>query len=125
LEQCGWAEDLAVLDLISAGRVDLVANDPEAAWSRIAPHALHEMNSYGAWLTSAEGIARYTPTDDAESLRASGMYAVLTPDECVDLARSTGALRFHPLVGGLPPELAWESLELVASKVLPQLRPAA
>jgi alkanesulfonate monooxygenase SsuD/methylene tetrahydromethanopterin reductase-like flavin-dependent oxidoreductase (luciferase family) len=101
-----------------------VADDPDQAWSRIAPHALHEMNSYGAWLTSAEGIARYTPTEDAESLRAGGMYAVLTPDECVAMARTNGALRLHPLMGGLPPELAWESLELTASKVLPRLRQA-
>lgn len=99
-----------------------VADDPDAAWARIAPHALHEMNSYGAWLTEAEGIARYTPTEDADALRAGGAYAVLTPDECVALARETGALRLHPLMGGLPPELAWESLELIASEVLPRLR---
>jgi alkanesulfonate monooxygenase SsuD/methylene tetrahydromethanopterin reductase-like flavin-dependent oxidoreductase (luciferase family) len=99
-----------------------VADDPERAWARIAPHALHETNSYGAWLASAEGIARYTPADDADALRAGGAYAVLTPDECVAMASSAGALRLHPLMGGLPPELAWESLELVAAKVLPRLR---
>jgi alkanesulfonate monooxygenase SsuD/methylene tetrahydromethanopterin reductase-like flavin-dependent oxidoreductase (luciferase family) len=102
-----------------------VADDPDQAWARIAPHALHETNSYGAWLASAEGIARYTPADDADALRAGGAYAVLTPDECIAMARSTGALRLHPLMGGLPPELAWESLELVAAKVLPRLREPA
>jgi alkanesulfonate monooxygenase SsuD/methylene tetrahydromethanopterin reductase-like flavin-dependent oxidoreductase (luciferase family) len=98
-----------------------VADDPDQAWARIAPHALHEMNSYGAWLASAEGIARYTPTDDAESLRSGGMYAVVTPEECVAMAREAGSLRLHPLMGGLDPDLAWESLELVAAKVIPQL----
>jgi alkanesulfonate monooxygenase SsuD/methylene tetrahydromethanopterin reductase-like flavin-dependent oxidoreductase (luciferase family) len=99
-----------------------VADDPDAAWAKIAPHALHETNSYGAWLAEAdEGVARYAPTDDADSLRVGGAYAVLTPDECVAMARSTGALGLHPLMGGLPPELAWESLELVADKVLPHL----
>jgi hypothetical protein len=102
-----------------------VADDPDRAWAHIAPHALHETNSYGAWLAGAEGIARYAPADDADALRASGAYAVVTPDECVAMARSTGALRLHPLMGGLPPELAWESLELVAAKVLPRLRQAA
>lgn len=102
-----------------------VADDPDRAWARIAPHALHETNSYGEWLTSAAGIARYTPSDDADALRAGGGYAVVTPDECVALARSTGGLVLHPLMGGLPPELAWESLELVAAKVLPQLRAPA
>jgi len=101
-----------------------VADDPDQAWAKIAPHALHEMNSYGQWLTSAEGIAVYTPTEDADALRDT-MYAVLTPDECVALAKELGALRLHPLMGGLPPELAWESLELIESKVLPELRTAS
>jgi alkanesulfonate monooxygenase SsuD/methylene tetrahydromethanopterin reductase-like flavin-dependent oxidoreductase (luciferase family) len=102
-----------------------VADDPDAAWARIAPHALHETNSYGAWLTGAEGIARYTPTDDADALRASGQYAVVTPDECVEMARASGTLGLHPLMGGLPPDLAWESLELVASAVIPRLQAPA
>lgn len=99
-----------------------VADDPERAWAQIAPHALHEMSSYGAWEARAEGIARYTPVEDIEAVRASGKYVVVTPDECVDLARSEGTLRLHPLMGGLSPDLAWESLELVASKVLPHVQ---
>jgi hypothetical protein len=35
--------------------------------------------------------------------------------------RTTGSLLLHPLMGGLDPDLAWESLELVASKVIPRL----
>lgn len=98
-----------------------VADDPDRAWSAIAPHALHEMNSYGAWLASAEGIRVYTPTDDADALRAGGLYAVVTPAECVAMVRANGGLTLHPLMGGLPPELAWESLELVAAAVLPEV----
>lgn len=98
-----------------------VADDPDRAWARIAPHALHETNSYGAWLATAEGFHRYAPSDDADALRANGEYTVLTPDECVALVREEGSLVLHPLMGGLPPDLAWESLELVASKVLPRL----
>jgi alkanesulfonate monooxygenase SsuD/methylene tetrahydromethanopterin reductase-like flavin-dependent oxidoreductase (luciferase family) len=101
-----------------------VSEDPDRAWARIAPHALHEMNSYGAWLASARGIARYAPTEDAAALRASGHYAVMTPDECVTMVRANGGLVLHPLMGGLPPDLAWQGLELVAAKVLPALQPA-
>ena len=100
-----------------------VSHDPDKAWAQIAPHALHETNSYGAWLANAQGLARYTSTDDANGVRSSGRYAVVTPDECVALARSTGALRLHPLMGGLSPDIAWESLELIAEDVLPQLSP--
>ena len=98
-----------------------VAEDPDAAWAKIAPHALHETNSYGRWLAESAALGPYAPSNDADALRASGSYAVFTPDECVEFAKETGSLRLHPLMGGLPPDLAWESLELVASKVLPQL----
>jgi hypothetical protein len=49
----------------------------------------------------------------------------LTPDECIELARTNaiagGSLQFVPLLGGLSPVLAWESLELFASDVFPKL----
>ncbi len=49
---------------------------------------------------------------------------VVTPDECVGWP-AEGSLLLHPLMGGLDPELAWQSLELVAGKVLPRLREPA
>ena len=36
-----------------------------------------------------------------------------------------GGITLSPLAGGLPPDLAWESLELFASRVMPQLRSPA
>src|SRR5690606_20469451 len=57
-----------------------VAEDPDAAWARIAPHALHETNAYGRWMQESMGDqAVYKPMDDAEQLRASGAYQVVTP----------------------------------------------
>jgi alkanesulfonate monooxygenase SsuD/methylene tetrahydromethanopterin reductase-like flavin-dependent oxidoreductase (luciferase family) len=106
---------------MSAPRFVHVADDPDEAWARIAPHALHETNAYGAWLTGADALGPYAAADDADALRARGDYLVLTPDECVATAREHGALLLHPLMGGLDPDLAWESLELVASKVIPRL----
>ena len=41
--------------------------------------------------------------------------------ECVDLLRNKGAVVLHPLVGGVDPAIGWESLELVANKVIPAL----
>lgn len=107
---------------LSGPRFVHVADDPDKAWSLIAPHALHETNAYGSWLAGAEGVHRYEMVDDADELRAGGGYLVLTPDECVELALATGSLTLHPLMGGLAPELAWESLDLIASDVLPQLK---
>jgi hypothetical protein len=49
------------------------------------------------------------------------MWQVLTPDECVDLARRTGSVALHPLMGGMPVELGWESLQLYVDRVAPRL----
>jgi len=46
---------------------------------------------------------------------------VLTPEQAVAYVREHGALPLHPLCGGCPPELAWETLDLVAERVLPAL----
>ena len=59
--------------------------------------------------------------DRSTTCRQSGVYRVVTPDECVALAKETGRIILHPLMGGIPPALGWESLELFASKVLPRL----
>ena len=58
-----------------------------------------------------------------ESDRDKGQYAVLTPAEYVAELRAE-AFPFallHPLCGGMPIDLAWESLRLFESEVLPAL----
>ena len=99
-----------------------VTHDPEQVWEQIMPHALHETNAYGAWQEEAgvEGSFRSLPS--AEVLRASGDYQVVTPQECIELARRNGRLDMHPLMAGMSPELGWESLELLVAEVLPHLR---
>jgi len=98
-----------------------VTHDPEGDWKKIAPHVLHENNSYAEWLLGAPYPA-YVHVDDADELRASGAVKVLTPDECVALAKAEGYLAFKPLSGGLDPALAWESLKLFEREVLPRIR---
>jgi alkanesulfonate monooxygenase SsuD/methylene tetrahydromethanopterin reductase-like flavin-dependent oxidoreductase (luciferase family) len=101
-----------------------VAEDPDRAWAQIAPYCLHEMNAYGAWAEVAGLDTGYRRVPDVDALRASGEYPVVTPDECVELARTlgrAGALVFHPLCGGMDPDLSWESLRLFEQKVLPAL----
>jgi alkanesulfonate monooxygenase SsuD/methylene tetrahydromethanopterin reductase-like flavin-dependent oxidoreductase (luciferase family) len=103
-----------------------IAQDPDKAWAQIAPHALHETNSYGAWLAAAgDTPGPYAPATDADQLRQSGMYLVLTPEELLARARALGPdgmIGFHPLMGGLDPELAWDSLRLFETRVFPALR---
>ena len=81
-----------------------------AGLGTIAPHALHEMNDYAQWAKGNPDYP-YQPVQDIDELRATGMYLVLTPDECVEFATANGGLFVKPLMGGLSPDLAWESLE--------------
>ena len=56
-----------------------------------------------------------------EALRQSGVYRVLTPQEYLAELRAAGPAAFamlHPMVGGIPPELAWQHLRLFEHEVL-------
>src|SRR5262249_53546161 len=109
----------------TTGNFLYLAEDSDAAWKRIAPYAMHEMNAYGKWMAEAGATGPYQPIDDAEALRATGQYVLMTPDQLIEVARGMGPLDtilFHPLMGGMDPELSWASLRLFESKVLPALR---
>jgi alkanesulfonate monooxygenase SsuD/methylene tetrahydromethanopterin reductase-like flavin-dependent oxidoreductase (luciferase family) len=109
----------------STGNFVYVAEDPDAAWARIAPYAMHEMNAYGHWMAASGTAGPYEPIDDPDALRKLGTYPVLTPAQLVEQIRSLGpqtAILVHPLMGGMDPALSWASLELIESKVLPALR---
>jgi alkanesulfonate monooxygenase SsuD/methylene tetrahydromethanopterin reductase-like flavin-dependent oxidoreductase (luciferase family) len=98
-----------------------IADDPDRAWAQIAPHAMHETNDYAEWASGMRG-SPYRAFDSVDELRASGMYEIVTPDEAVDLIAQRGGVSFKPLMGGLDPDVGWESLHLFESKVLPRLR---
>ncbi len=106
-----------------------VSNDPERDWARIAPHAAHEARTYGSWQRPGQASAvTVESVEDGDALRASGVYRVLSPDDAVALYEELGdfgTFLLHPLMGGMPPELAWESLALFVAEVLPRVRPAA
>lgn len=100
----------------------MVSRDPDATWSEIGPLAVHDATTYAAW--QEDGVVSDTAVpgaQTAEDLRASGQFAVVTPDECLALAERHGSLMLHPLMGGLSPEIAWEGLHLFEQAVLPRL----
>lgn len=97
-----------------------VSNDPERDWALIGPRALYDNNEYAQWIGGRKGS--FQELADTEELRSVGTYRVVTPDECVELAREHGALTFKPLLGGLSPEVGWAGLDLFAASVLPRLR---
>lgn len=106
---------------IGATRTVALAKDVEEGWRDMAPYFLHETNAYSAWLAASDGAGPYRPVADVDGLRASGQYAVLTPEQYVAELREAPApfAQLHPLCGGMPIELAWSSLRLFEREVLP------
>ena len=73
------------------------------------------------WQHSDQRSSWHVEASDVDDLKKAGQHAILTPNECIDLVKRKGAAVLHPLAGGIDPSIGWESLELVASKVIPAL----
>jgi alkanesulfonate monooxygenase SsuD/methylene tetrahydromethanopterin reductase-like flavin-dependent oxidoreductase (luciferase family) len=99
-----------------------VTEDPDRDWPRIAPHALHDARTYHEWQTPGQRSAVHVDAVTEDDVRRSDVYEVVTPDGCVALAREHGRVLLHPLMGGIEPELGWESLRLFERAVLPRIR---
>jgi alkanesulfonate monooxygenase SsuD/methylene tetrahydromethanopterin reductase-like flavin-dependent oxidoreductase (luciferase family) len=97
-----------------------VSEDPDRTWAAIEKNLLHDAVVYAGWTGGRKG-AMFAPIATAEELRATDQYRVVTPEACIELARASGELTLRPLVGGIDPDLAWESLMLFGDRVLPHL----
>jgi hypothetical protein len=92
-----------------------VADDPERAWAEIGSYLLADATSYAAWNATRAGTASISMAPSVEELAAErGAYQILTPDDARSLLATGFPLNLQPLVGGLPPELAWPYLERAA-----------
>ncbi len=98
-----------------------VAEDPDRAWHEIGPYLLHDATAYAAWMGEAAAASKSSAKSIEELRDENGAYRIFTPDEAVEQIRTRGMLLLQPMCGGIPPDLAWPYLELVASKVLPAL----
>jgi alkanesulfonate monooxygenase SsuD/methylene tetrahydromethanopterin reductase-like flavin-dependent oxidoreductase (luciferase family) len=99
--------------------------DPDRAWAELGEHILWEAVTYGRWSTDQRSLMHLPGVQTLEQVRTSGRYRFLTPDQLIAEVRDApdyGPLVLHPLVGGMPVDEAWKSVELLADKVLPALR---
>jgi alkanesulfonate monooxygenase SsuD/methylene tetrahydromethanopterin reductase-like flavin-dependent oxidoreductase (luciferase family) len=125
-ERVGYAEGWALMPK-DLGFVH-VTDDPDRGWQQIGPHALYDATTYRSWQRQGQRSAVTVKGDSLDDVKRSGVYRVVTPEQCLALAEElgdTGALVFHPLMGGMSPDLGWQSLELFASAVLPKVRRTA
>ncbi len=121
-EEAGTTPGMFVNPPSGAVTTAFVAEDPDEGWEKIGPHLLHDARMYAEWMGDAGSVTK-SVASDVTALRAeNGPYRVLSVDEAIEQVRTSGVLMMQPLCGGLRPELAWESLRLVAEKVLPAVR---
>ncbi len=89
---------------------------------------LYEAQTYASYQTPGQHSTPVVNAETVDDLKASPQFVVGTPDQVVERGCEqvppTGSVTFNPLAGGLPPDLAWESLELFASEVHPRLKAA-
>jgi alkanesulfonate monooxygenase SsuD/methylene tetrahydromethanopterin reductase-like flavin-dependent oxidoreductase (luciferase family) len=101
-----------------------VTDDPDKAWNELAPYLLYETQTYASFQTPGQHSTPRVDAETVDDLKRAGQLWVGTPDDIIGRARALppgAAMNFHPLAGGLPPELSWASLELFASACLPAL----
>jgi alkanesulfonate monooxygenase SsuD/methylene tetrahydromethanopterin reductase-like flavin-dependent oxidoreductase (luciferase family) len=104
-----------------------ITEDPERAWEMLLPYWTHSGRMYERWAEeNGQKICnRFPIASNKDELKANPIYQVLTPEACIEYAESLGSngeLRFQPMPGGLHPALAWKSLKLFETQVLPHLK---
>ncbi len=99
--------------------------DPDRAWRELGEHILWEAVTYGGWSADQRSLMHLPGVKTLDEVRASGRYRFLTPDQLIGEVRDApdfGPMVLHPLVGGMPVDEAWKSVQLLADTVLPALR---
>ena len=103
-----------------------VTRDPEASWEVVGPHVMYTSNSNAEWAKErGVGSTPYPPIKDIEEMKGNRSFAVVTPEDCVELLAGLGPdaeVTLHPLMGGLAPAVGTASLELFIAEVLPELQ---
>ncbi len=96
-----------------------VAEDPDEAWATIGPYLLHDAQMYAAWMGTGGAITKSVAATVDELRAENGNYRIFSVDEAIAQVQKNGLLMTQPLSGGIPPELAWPSLKLIAETVIP------
>jgi len=97
-----------------------VADDVDRAWDELGEFLMNDVRGYAEWNEGDTTTANISFVQSPEELRAENRtHRILTVDEAVEIVRGGMPLQLHPLIGGVPPEIAWPYLETVVDKVLP------
>lgn len=118
----GHQPGLCLLNPTDTTTTLFVADDLDRAWDELGPYLMHDVVSYAASNTENTGTAGVSFAGTVEELRAENRgHRIVTVPEAVAIARTGVPLPLHPLVGGLPPDIAWRYVHTVVDHVMPAL----
>ena len=99
-----------------------VAEDVDKAWAKMGKYLLHDATMYRTWMGDNSVASSRSEAASVDAMRSeNGAYRIYTPEQAIAQCKQGIPLLLHPMCGGLPPEIAWESVRLVAEKVMPAL----
>jgi alkanesulfonate monooxygenase SsuD/methylene tetrahydromethanopterin reductase-like flavin-dependent oxidoreductase (luciferase family) len=118
----GHEPGMCILSDPDAPSTIFVAEDVDRAWDELGPYLMHDVLSYAEWNEGSPDTASVSFVKTAEDLRAERRsHRIFSVEEAIEHIRSGAPLGLHPLIGGLPPEIAWRYLHVVADHVMPAL----
>ena len=95
-----------------------ITEDPDRAWAELGEHFMLEARTYADWQPEGQNSPVHSHAMTVDDLREEGIYRFLTPDQAREFVAGAGSCTLHPLVGGMPIDEAWRSVELFADAVL-------
>ncbi len=105
----------------------VTTEDKAKVLDRLAPHILHQADTYAAWAGKAFSGTHHHPyalRDLDDVVAGIGQYQILDPEETIALADRLGRrgwLILNPLMSGIDPHEAWKMLKTVEERVLPNV----
>jgi alkanesulfonate monooxygenase SsuD/methylene tetrahydromethanopterin reductase-like flavin-dependent oxidoreductase (luciferase family) len=118
--EAGHEPGMCLLASVDAPTTVFVAEDVDQAWAELGPYLMHDVLSYAEWNEGNTDTSSLSFVTTAEELRAENRsHRIFSVDEAIAFVRAGAPLALHPLIGGLPPEIAWRYLNTVADKVMP------
>jgi alkanesulfonate monooxygenase SsuD/methylene tetrahydromethanopterin reductase-like flavin-dependent oxidoreductase (luciferase family) len=122
--QAGHEPGMCILSSVDSPTTVFVADDVDRAWEELGPYLMHDVLSYAEWNEGNADTASLSFVSTAEELRAENRsHRIYSVDEAIELVRGGAPLALHPLIGGLPPEVAWRYLRTAVDAVIPAVAP--
>lgn len=97
-----------------------VAEDVDAAWEEIGPYYMNDVLPYAEWNDGDTSTNNISNAKTWQELKAENRsHQILSIDQAIEWVRGGRPLGLHPIIGGMPAEIAWKYLRIVTDKVMP------